>query len=144
MSIWGVNQALATPVITTATSNVSCPAGQETNVLQASLFSTTQGLDVYLECATEMVITLGATAPTALAINVRAGSGSDVDTFTVPPVLLVANANLILSPVLVASANRLYFSPPIQFFVSVTPTGQAVTVQAQSRAVWSMVISADV
>jgi hypothetical protein len=144
MSTWGVNQALATPVITTATSNVSCPAGTETNVLQASLFSSTQGLDVYLECAAEIVITLGSTAPSALAINIHVAGSPDVDTFTVPPVLLVANANLVLSPVLVASANRLYFSPAIQFNLSVTPTGQAVTVQAQSRAVWSMVISADV
>jgi hypothetical protein len=144
MSIWGVNQALAAPVLTVATSNVSCPAGVETNVLQATLSSTTQGLDVYLECAAEMVITLGATAPTALAINTRLGSGPDTDIFTVPPILLVANTTLVLSPVFVIGLNRVYFSPPIQFFVSVTPTGQAVTVQAQSRAVWSLFISADV
>jgi hypothetical protein len=144
MSIWGVNQALASPVVTTATSNVSCPAGTETNVLPASLLWTTPGIDVYVECAAEMVITLGSTAPTALAINVRAGSGPDVDTFTVPPVLLVASANLILSPVLVMSINRGYFPTGITFNLSVTPTGQAVTVQAQSRAVWTMLISADV
>lgn len=143
MSIWGVNQALPNPAIVTAAADVSCPAGSETNVLSASITAPAPGQNLAMQSDIACVIAIGATAPSAMTINARVGAGADYDSWTVPPALLVANANLSLAPSLVGTfaRNALAGGPTIN--ITVNPTGQAVTFKAQSRAVHAVFVGAD-
>ena len=143
MSIWGVNQSLPNPSIVTAGSDVACPAGSETNVLSATITAATPGLNLALQSDIACVVVLGATPPTAMTINARVGAGADYDSWTVPPAVLTASANLHLAPSLLGNFARNALAAGSVINITVNPTGQAVTFKAQSRAVHTAFISAD-
>lgn len=110
--------------------DVACPAGSETNVL-AILFNPPTVNGVYYPfIGGYLVISLGATPPTALQYNVRLGAGSDFIALAIGATLLVANANII-QPIY-APGTALIMNNPSganTFNVSLTPTAQAVTVR---------------
>lgn len=143
MSIWGVNQSQPNPAIVTAGADVACPAATETTVLSALLSGTTPGINTVIETSVACAIVLGATPPTAMTINARIGSGADYDSWTVPPALLTASANLSLAPTLVGILARGLLLGGATINITVNPTGQAVTFKAQSRAVHGFSIGAD-
>lgn len=143
MSIWGVNQALASPQVATAGSDVACAAGTETNVISASLPVGFSGFNAVLFADVACVIVLGATAPTALVIAARLGAGADVDSYTVSPAALVANAILQLSPALVASLSRSSAGGNGTWNITVNATGQAVTLKANARCLFSYGLGVD-
>lgn len=143
MSIWGVNQSLPAPTIVTASSDVACPAGSETTVLSGASSGSAPGQNIVVESSTELVVVLGATAPSAMTVNAKVGAGADYDTWTVPPALLVANAVLNLAPVLVGVLARNLFYSGVTINITVNPTGQAVTLKAQSRCVNAWAIGLD-
>lgn len=143
MSIWGVDQTLAAPQVATAGSDVACAAGVETNVISASLPFGFTGFNAVLFADVACVIVLGATAPSALVIALRLGSGADVDSYTVSPSALVANAVLQLSPALVAALSRSSSGGTGTWNVTVNATGQAVTLKANARSLFSFGLGAD-
>jgi hypothetical protein len=51
-------------------------------------------------------ILFGGTAPSALVVAFKIGAGSDVDTYTVPPALLVLSTTLLLSVCLVGTNSK--------------------------------------
>lgn len=143
MSIWGVNQSVGNPQIATAGSDVACSAGSETNALAITFPGASQGLNVGILVDVMATIVLGATPPTAMVIAMRVGAGADIDSYTVPPAALVANAVLNLGPTLTAVFARGSYPAGSTLNVTVNPTSQAVTVKAQSRTVMATSISAD-
>lgn len=143
MSIWGVNQALPNPSIVTAGADVACAAGAETNVLSGTITAVGPGQNLALQSDVACVIVLGATPPTAMTINARVGAGADYDSWTVPPAVLTASANLALAPSLVGTFARNALAAGSTINITVNPTGQAVTFKAQSRVVHSLFIGAD-
>lgn len=143
MSIWGVDQSVGNPQIATAGSDVACSAGVETNVLSITLPAASPGLNLAILVDTMLSVLLGATAPSAMVVAMRVGAGADVDTYTFPPGGLVNSALLQLSPTLTAVFARGSYASGSTLNVTVNPTGQAVTVKAQSRAVLAVNLSAD-
>lgn len=143
MSIWGVNQSVGNPQIATAGSDVACPAATETNVLAITLPTASPGLNLAILVDTMVTILLGATPPSAMVIAMRVGAGADIDTYTFPPGGLTANALLQLSPTLAAIFSRGSYTNGATLNITVNPTGQAVTLKAQSRAVLAVNLSAD-
>ena len=143
MSIWGVDQSLSGPQVATAGSDVSCPAGTETNVISASVPVGFGGFNAVLFADVACVIVLGATAPTALVVAMRLGAGADVDTYTISPAALVANAILQLSPALVANLSRSSAGGNGTWNITVNATGQAVTFKANGRALFSFGLGGD-
>lgn len=143
MSIWGINQALPNPSIVTAGADVACPAGTETNVLSATITAAAPGQNLALQSDVACVISLGATPPTAMTINARVGASADYDSWTVPPVVLAASANLSLAPSLMGTFARNALAAGSAINISVNATGQAVTFKAQSRVVHTVFIGAD-
>lgn len=116
----------------TSGSDTACPAGTRTAVqnlpvnggaLTASL-APGATYNVLFFCF--VVISLGATPPSALVLDVSGGSS-----WTVPTQLLVANANLLLSFTLVRQIVG-GSTPGLFASFGVNPTGQAVTYRANS------------
>lgn len=143
MSIWGVNQSLPGATISTAGADVACPAGTETNVISASVPNSTPGFNSNLFVDVAAVIVLGATPPTALVIALRFGSGADVDSYTVSPAALVASAILQVAPSFVAALSRSGTGASGPINVSVNATGQAVTLKAGARGLYSYQLGVD-
>jgi hypothetical protein len=143
MSIWGVNQSVSNPMIVTAGADVNCPSATETTVLSGTFGPQPGSQNLAIQSDLAVVIALGATPPTAMVIAVRVGSGADYDTWTVPPAVLVANANLSLAPSLLGIFGRGSLAAGATINVTVNPTGQAVTFKAQSRVVHQLSTGAD-
>lgn len=143
MSIWGVNQSLPNPSIVTAGADVACPAATETNVLSGTITAAAPGQNLAVQSDVSCVIVLGASPPTAMTISARVGAGADYDTWTVPPAVLTASANLALAPSLLGTFARNALLAGSTINITVNPTGQAVTFKAQSRVVHSVFIGAD-
>ncbi|HEY2108237.1 MAG TPA: hypothetical protein VGH29_20730 [Candidatus Binataceae bacterium] len=73
-------------------------------------------------------ILFGGTAPSALVIAFHLGSGSDVDTYTVAPALLVLSTTLLVSVVLVgANSNTAWSGAGSTINITANGTGQAST-----------------
>lgn len=143
MSIWGVNQSLAGPTIATAGSDVACPAGSETNVVSANVPTGFSGINGVMMVDIACAIVLGATPPTALVIALRLGSGADLDSYTISPAALVANAILQIAPTLTSNLSRTGGNSSGTMNVTVNPTGQAVTLKANARALFSYQLGND-
>jgi hypothetical protein len=83
------------------------------------------------------VIVLGATAPSALVVKLKTATPTTLDTFTVPPALLVNNAIIVVAPTLIGtSSGTLYFPTGDTPIITFNGTGQNSTLKAQSRAVF--------
>ena len=90
------------------------------------------------------VIVLGATASASIVVKLKTAGGTVLDTFTVPPAQLVANAIIVVAPVLVGTtSSTLYYptgdTPVVTFNCGTT----AATLKFQSRAVFGFWPSTD-
>lgn len=137
MSRWGVASPLALPAAYNPTGDVACPAATRTVIIAAAGVVAQDVGNYYPFLVCSLAILLGATPPTALSIDFGIGAGSAVDTYTLPPAILVANATVIPHFALVgANSATQWTNPGATINVNLTPTGQAVTLkQVGSRAV---------
>ena len=110
-------------------SSVACPAGAETNAVPSTAMIAPSNGYYYPVAWGYIPIILGATAPSAVVLALRIGNGADIAQQAIPGTLLVNNATIWVPSI--------YFGPPSQtpwmgagsiLNISVTPTGQAVTV----------------
>ena len=135
--------------------------GNASPLLAAAAFATVGGADVTLTAGTEttiattgalvaaypgnyyplifctLAILLGATASTALVIAFKLGSGADVDTYTVPPALLVANATILIGVTLVGVNSAINW---IGAGSTINVTGNATTTAATAKNVGSRIV----
>lgn len=89
-------------------------------------------------------IVLGATAPSAMTIILQTGTPTTLDTFTLPAANLVNSAILNLGFTLVGTGSAsLYFPTGDTPSITFNGTGQASTLKAHSRAVFSFRLIAD-
>ena len=105
MAIWGVADPLPQPAVygTVAAGDVSLALGVETTFITTGALSGLNPGPYFPQIWLTATIVLGATAPTALVIAFKLGAGSDVDTYTVEPGLLVNSAELAISVVLIGT-----------------------------------------
>jgi hypothetical protein len=110
--------------------DVSCTSGAETNVIASGTIKTPIQGDFYPLISGNLVIYMGATAPTALVIAFRIGAGADVATYTVDPGQLVNSAKVQFAFGFVgANSASAWFPTGSTLNVTVNPTGQTVTVK---------------
>jgi len=131
---WGTNLGLQNPSLLNLATDASCTAGAATTVLQygsSPLLFTYAAGGFFLQCHATLALILGATPPTALTITLNLATAGLQDTYTVPPGLLTASAELLI-PVTLFSANSgsIWYPTGDNPQIQVTPTGQAVTCKA--------------
>jgi hypothetical protein len=96
--------------------------------------------EVQLYC----IIVCGATAPSAMVVKLKTAGATVLDTFTVPPALLVNNAIIVVAPTLIGTtSSTLYYPTGDTPIVTFNGTAQNSTLKAQSRAVFSFISSTD-
>lgn len=147
MSNWGTAMPgwVSPPV--GAGADVACPAGTETNVLiGATNLILPNAVDYFLMVSGVMVVTFGASPPTALSIGARIQGAADFDSQTIYPSLLVASATLICPFTLSSPTSRsLWANTAGPVCISVNPTAQAVTARANgSRYCLAALVGFDV
>jgi len=141
---WGTNLMIPNPVLLTAGSDVSVPAGGKTTVLDSGaspLIKTQAGGGFYLLAHLTLEILLGATAPSALVISLDlVTAGANQDTYTVTPGILANNATILAACTLyVPNSSTIWFPAGDEIQITANPTGQAVTVKASgSRCVLAL------
>lgn len=124
--------------------DVACPAGSTTTVLSIGGNNTTVlalGTDTFSpNVDITLAILLGATPPTALVVSYNTvGGPGNIDTYSVAPATLVANATLVIGITLIGPASKLTWQTATAPIIQVDPTGQAVTVKnVGSRGIFSL------
>jgi hypothetical protein len=123
------------PQLMTAGMDTTCPASTETTVLAIGGNASPDNLAAANAGAALAVaqgvlaITLGSSAPSALAIDIATTAGTPIDTYNVPAGLLVNSAVILVPFTLVIPASAALWkgsgSTPL---IEVTATGEAVTV----------------
>lgn len=143
MSIWGVDQSLPSATIGTTGADVACPSATATNVQLSSNVLLPTGFNTLLTGFFVGAIVLGAVPPTALNISLLVSVAGTVDSINIAPALLVANAVLPISwqGFAVFARGAPVANPQMTF--QIAPTGQAVTVKAGARSVFTFSISSD-
>lgn len=137
-NVWGAQlpAAFGTFGQTIGNVDIACPAGTTTDVinLTASIAPTAgvwsgliQGL---------LVISLGATPPTAIVLSAKFTGGSQFDSYAVAIGALVASATIIQPITLQTPTSKVAFFPAsFGLTLSLTPAAQAVTVRAAGTRV---------
>ena len=144
---WGTAKPQGLPVIvaTVAGADVTLTAGSDITGFTPSsaLIAAYAGGWAY-EVDVSAVIVLGATPPTALVVKLKTAGATVLDTYTVPPAQLVANAIIVVSPTLVGTVSgTLYFPTGDTPLITFNCTTQPATLKFQSRAVFGFVPAAD-
>lgn len=144
---WGTAkpQGLPTIVATVAGADVTLTAGSDiTGFTPASaLIAPYPGGWAYLVWVTAVIV-MGGTPPVSLVVKLKTAGATVLDTFTVPPALLVASAIEPIAVCLVGTtSSTLYYptgdTPIITFNCGTT----AATLKANSRAVFSFTAATD-
>jgi len=144
---WGTQrpQGLPTIVATVGAADVSLTAGSDITGFTpaAALIAPAAGTWAYVVWVFA-TITLGGTAPSAMVVKLKTATPTTLDTFTVTPDNLVNSAILALSFMLVGTGSgSLYFPTGDTPVITFNCTGQAATLEAPSRAVFSFVLVSD-
>lgn len=136
-NLYGVANPLPLPAVYSPASDTTCSAGSETTVITSGAIAQTLNGSSYPRIDGVLTILLGGTAPSALVLAFKLGSGSDVDTYTVEPGLLVNSAELIIPlHLLGVSSATAWVGSGSTVNVTVNATGQAVTCKkVGSRAI---------
>jgi hypothetical protein len=132
---WGTNLQIPNPALLTLASDTAVPAGGKTTVLQygsSPLLFVMAGGGFYLFADLNLVILLGATAPSAMVVTLDLPTaGANQDTYTVPPAILVNSATIVVAATLfVPTSGTIWFPTGDNPTITVNPTGQAVTAKA--------------
>ena len=144
---WGTAkpQGLPTIVGTVAGADVTLTAGSDITGFTpaAALIAAYAGGWAYI-VDLAAVIVLGATPPTAMVVKLKTAGATVLDTYTVPPAQLVANAIVVVAPTLVGTtSSTLYYPTGDTPIITFNGTGQNSTLKFQSRAVFSFVPATD-
>jgi hypothetical protein len=122
-NVWGVSNPIARPHGLNA-SQTTLVAGSETTFgTQTGLVASSPGAYGCM-CLYTLCIQFGASAPTALAFHFQLNSGSNADTFTVNPNLLVGSTFLQIAFHLFSTASDTIWYPSAP---SITFSGLATT-----------------
>jgi len=147
MSIWGVQRPGQLPTIvgTVGAADVTLTAGSDiTGFTPASALVAPQYGKWAYYVDVDCTIVLGGTAPSALVIKLKTATPTTLDTYTLPPANLVNSAILALSFTLVGTgSSTLYYPTGDTPIITFNGTGQASTLKAGSRAVFSFVFVGD-
>lgn len=132
---WGTNLMPANPLKLSLATDTACPAATATVVLDSGaspLIKAGAAGGWYLMADLCLALTMGAAAPSAIAIAlslVTAGAGQD--TFSVP-VGLLTNVGVVLvsCALFVPNSGSIWFPTGDRVQITVNPTGQQVTCTA--------------
>jgi hypothetical protein len=131
VSIWGNSTPLPLPINFTPGTDVALTAGVNSTVAIGSALVSPAGMHVWPWCAFTAVITLGATAPSALVISVNITGISTIGTLTVNTGLLVNNGVISVAGYIFGTQTRSTFAGSgIGLTFLVQPTGQNCTFSA--------------
>lgn len=136
-TVYGVAAPMPLPAVYNPSGDVTCNSGTETTCITTGAINAGNGFDYYPIIWGVATIYLGGTAPSALVLAFKIGSGSDVDTITVDPGQLVNSAKLVVPFVLVgANSSSAWSGVGSTINITCNATGQAVTFkQVGSRAI---------
>jgi hypothetical protein len=130
MAIWGVQQegTIGAFFGCVGAADVTLTSSTEvTFITTGALFAASPG-SYYPLIWLHVAILFGATAPSALVLAFKLGSGSDVDTYTVAPALLVNSATLNLSvPLVGVNSKTSWGGAGSTINITANGTGQAST-----------------
>ena len=130
-NLYGVATPVMYPAFQYPVADVACPAGVETNVIDSGALTALSPGVVYPGVFLVLVISLGATAASQIQIGTRIGAGADFATMAPSNLFLAANANLTTSGFLFGPIGYVpWQSPGSHIYVTVNPTGQAVTLRS--------------
>ena len=115
-------------VATIGGTDIACPAGSETNIIQAAPALPTVPGVYYPMAQGWTTLSFGATPPTNVQMSLRVNNGSDLLPWTIWAGLLIANNNLIV-PLMFYGYNLIVQNPTgvYNFQVGITPLAQAIT-----------------
>lgn len=144
---WGAARPLGLPTIvaTVGGADVTLTAGSDITGFTpaAALIAGFYGSWAYMVWLTAVIV-MGATPPTALVVKLKTAGATVLDTFTVPPALLVASAIEPIGVCLVGtSSTTLYYPTGDTPIVTLNAATTAATLKAQSRAVFAFWNTAD-
>jgi hypothetical protein len=147
MSIWGVQRAGQLPSIVGTVGAADVTLTSSTAITGftpgAALIAPQRASWAYV-VEVFAVIVLGGTAPSALVVKLNTATPTTLDTLTVPPAVLVNSAILALSFTLVGTGSESLYYPTGDIpTITFNGTGQASTLKANSRAVFSFVFVGD-
>lgn len=134
---WGANLSTIAPQQLIAGGDVACPAGTSTPITtgQSTLLVNPGGYVVIVDCT--IAILLGATPPTNITVQLTINNGATLNTYNVPPALLVAGATILVPIRMVAPEVTSIFAPPgAPVNILLRPTAQAVTFKAIGSSAW--------
>ena len=130
MAIWGVANPWSLPAIYAPANDITLTAGSEILAITTTgALTATPGqpwVPVISGCA---ILTLGATAPTALVIAARYSGGYDFATQTIA-VGLLANLAVLMVPILLIGASAVAASNGAVGGAAIEITGRATTTDA--------------
>ena len=123
---WGTAMPVILPAFTFGGSDINCVAGVETTIQSQGLAAISPGI-YYPMIFFNMIITIGATPPSQIVVAGKIGAGADFQTIGTNPVLLVANANLVMTGLMVGTPSDVpWRGAGSTVNVTITSTGQAV------------------
>lgn len=144
-NLYGVANAPAAAgsIYCIGSADINCPAGTETNVFDGGLsVAPSQGWFYPLAWVT-CVISLGATAPSALAFALRVNNGADQFTIGANAALLVANTTTDYTYGFAGQSAQIpWMGTGGHIQISVNPTGQPVTLRYAGSMMTAMLLRA--
>jgi hypothetical protein len=127
-NIWGIANPLPVALLSSVGSDVPCPTGGPTTLMFSSFIPVAGPGNYYPMVWGVIAILCGATPPTAISCGFNISGGSLVDSQTVPPAMLVANATIILPVAMVGPNSATAWLGGTGYIgFTLTPTAQAVT-----------------
>lgn len=127
-NVYGIANPWFQCVAYTPGGTTNCPAGSETTIMTTGALVAPFPGDYYPIVWGLAIVTLGATAPSALTISARITGGSDFDSLGIQPLFLTNGATIQIPFFLVgANSPTAWVSPGSTIDITLFPTGQAVT-----------------
>jgi hypothetical protein len=108
--------------------NQTCTAGADTTIITFSSVAAVQPGFYYPVIFAALALTMGATAPSAIAVKAKLNGGAAFATVNLWTSLLTNNGNIYV-PVIMqgTTSGSLWFPGPVIVTLAVNPTGQNVT-----------------
>lgn len=129
-NVYGISQPGFVSIIETPASDITLVAGVETNFMGSGLLVAPGPGSFFPFISGVAFISLGAAAPSALRLAFNISGGSNVDIYTVNPLLLVNLANLVVPFFLVGvTSGTIWTGAGSTVFCSGFSTTQSSTVR---------------
>lgn len=118
--------------------DVTLTAGTEVTFITSGVLKTNWAIDAYPLITGVLAVAFGGSAPTALVLAFKLGSGSDVVTYTVAPALL-ANSATIAIPFMFVGANSASAWFPTGSTINITANAATNAATAKNVGSYAMV-----